>query len=253
MRETVYAAPDDFLGGSLRLLQPPRGSHRAGTDAVLLARLIVPKVGDVICDVGAGTGAVGLAAGFRAPGSRIVLVERAPDLAALARRNAEANAMAGRVSVIEADVLSPGAARRAAGLVSGCADIVLTNPPFFEAGRHRPSPDAGKAAAHDFPPGGLEAWIRTCTDLLRAGGRLGLVHRADALLLCLDALRNRYGGVAIRPVHARADRPAIRILVSATKGSRAALGLRPPLVLQEADGAFTAEAEALHRGWPWPP
>ncbi|MCJ2008547.1 tRNA1(Val) (adenine(37)-N6)-methyltransferase [Methylobacterium sp. J-092] len=244
--------PDDFLGGTLRLLQPPRGSHRAGTDAVLLARWIEPKPGDVVCDVGAGTGAVGLAVGIREPGSRIVLVERAPEIAALARRNAELNALADRVTVVEADVLASGADRRSAGLATGCADIVLTNPPFFEAGRHRPSPDAGKAAAHDFPVGGLERWIRTCTDLLRPDGRLGLIHRADALPLCLEALRNRFGGVAIRPVHARAERPAIRILVRATKGSRAALELHPPLVLQGADGGFTAEADALHRGRPWP-
>lgn len=247
------AAADDFLGGTLRLFQPPRGSHRAGTDAVLLARLYDAKAGDVVCDVGAGTGAVGLSVGIRAPGCRIVLVERAAELADLARRNAEANAMADRVAVIEADVLAPGARRRAAGLVPGSADIVLTNPPFFEAGRHRPSPDAGKAAAHDFPAGGLEGWIRACTDLLRAGGRLGLIHRADALPLCLDALRNRFGAIAVRPVHARADRPAIRILVHATKGSRAALELHPPLVLQDADGTFGAEADALHRGKPWPP
>ena len=249
----MEAVPDDFLGGTLRLLQPPRGSHRAGTDAVLLARLIEPRTGEVVCDVGAGTGAVGLAVGNVAPGCRIVLVERTAELADLGRRNAEANGMADRVTVIEADVLASGADRRAAGLPSGFADIVLTNPPFFEIGRHRPSSEPGKAAAHAFPPGGLEAWIRTCTDLLRADGRLGLVHRADALPLCLDALRNRFGAVAIRPVHARADRPAIRILVTATKGSRAPLALHPPLVLQGPDGTFTEEANALHRGAPWPP
>ena len=243
--------PDDFLGGTVRLFQPPRGSHRAGTDAVLLARLIEPEPGDVIFDVGAGTGAVGIGIGVRTPGCRVVLVERTSNLAELARRNAALNAVADRTEVVEADVLASGSDRRLGGLVSGRADIVLTNPPFFEIGRHRPSPDAGKAAAHDFFAGGLESWIRTCTDLLRPGGRLGLIHRADALPLCLDALRNRFGAVSIRPVHARADRPAIRILVRAVKGSRAALELRPPLVLQDADGAFTEEAEALHRGRSW--
>lgn len=244
--------PDNFLGGTVRLLQPPRGSHRAGTDAVLLARLIEPEPGDVVCDVGAGTGAVGIGVGVRAPACRVVLVERASDLAELARRNAALNAMADRIEVVEADVLASGTDRRRDGLTSGLADIVLTNPPFFEIGRHRPSPDMGKAAAHDFPAGGLERWIRTCTDLLRPGGRLGLIHRADALPLCLDVLRNRFGAVAIRPVHARADRRAIRILIRAVKGSRAALELHPALVLQGPDGAFTEEAEALHCGRTWP-
>ena len=244
---TGAAEPDLFLGGRLRLRQPPRGAHRAGTDAVLLARLMVPEPGAAVADLGAATGAVGLAVAHLAPECRVVLVERDPALAALARENAAANGLDGRVSVIEADLLAPGSARRAAGLVPDSADLVLTNPPFFEDPSHRPSPDAGRAAAHAFPAqGGLEAWLRACADLARPGGRIGLIHRADALPACLDALKRRFGDCAVRPVHARADRPAIRVLISGRKGSRAAFRLLPPLVLQDADGRFTPEAEALH-------
>ncbi|MFD6316858.1 tRNA1(Val) (adenine(37)-N6)-methyltransferase [Methylorubrum thiocyanatum] len=248
----MSAEPDAFLGGRLRLRQPPRGAHRAGTDAVLLARLLAPAPGATLYDLGASTGAVGLAAARMSEACRVVLVEREPDLAALARENAAANGLAERVTVIEADVLAPGAQRRAAGLEAGCADIVLTNPPFFEEGGHRPSPVPQKASAHAFAAGGLDPWLRTCADLLRPGGRLGLIHRADALPACLDALRGRFGDCAVRPVHARSDRPAIRVLIAAVKGSRAPCQLLPPLVLQDEAGRFTPEAEALHRGTPWP-
>ncbi len=248
----MSAEPDAFLGGRLRLRQPPRGAHRAGTDAVLLARLLAPAPGATLYDLGASTGAVGLAAARMSEACRVVLVERDPDLAALARENASANGLAERVAVIEADILAPGAQRRAAGLEAGCADIVLTNPPFFEAGGHRPSPVPQKAAAHAFAAGGLDLWLRTCADLLRPGGRLGLIYRADALPACLDALRGRFGDCAVRPVHARGDRPAIRVLIAAVKGSRAPCQLLPPLVLQDEAGRFTPEAEALHRGTSWP-
>ncbi|WP_342149480.1 tRNA1(Val) (adenine(37)-N6)-methyltransferase [Methylorubrum sp. SB2] len=241
------AEPDRFLGGALLLHQPPRGAHRAGTDAVLLARWLAPEPGETAYDLGAATGAVGLAVAHLAPECRAVLVERDPALAALARANAVANGLDGRVSVIEADLLAPGTARRAAGLVPNSADLVLTNPPFFEGPGHRPSPDAGRAGAHAFPTtGGLDAWLRACADLARPGGRIGLIHRADALPACLDALRGRFGDCAVRPVHARADRPAIRVLIAGRKGSRAPFRLLPPLVLQDADGRFTPEAAALH-------
>ena len=245
-------APDAILGGRLRLHQPPRGAHRAGTDAVLLARLIAPRPGDRVCDVGAGPGAVGLGCAMLTPGIRTTLVERASDLAALARENVRLNGL--DAAVIEADVLAPAAARRAAGLLPDAFDVVLTNPPFFEGAAHRPSPHDGRAAAHAFPVGGLDAWIRACTAILRPGGKLGLIHRADALPVCLDALAGRFGAIAIRPVHARVEAPAIRILLSAVKGSRAPASLLPPLVLQllGTDGRFTPEAEALHRGAPWP-
>ncbi|WP_421019972.1 hypothetical protein, partial [Klebsiella pneumoniae] len=84
------------------------------------------------------------------------------------------------------------------------------------------SPHPGRAAAHTFAGGDLETWIRTCTAILRPGGRPCLIHRADALPACLDALKGRYGGLAIRPVHPRGDAPAIRVLIAAVRGSRAA-------------------------------
>ncbi|MCJ2052236.1 tRNA1(Val) (adenine(37)-N6)-methyltransferase [Methylobacterium sp. J-070] len=242
---------DAFLGGLLRLHQPQRGAHRAGTDAVLLARLLMPAVDDRLCDVGAATGAVGLGCAALVPGLRPTLVERDPGLAEMARANAALNGIDG--SVIEVDVLASAAERRAAGLIPDGFDVVLTNPPFFVAGGHRASPHPGRAAAHTFAEGSLDGWIRACTAILRPGGRLGLIHRADALPACLDALRGRYGGLAIRPVHARAETPAIRILIDATKGSRAVPSLLPPLVLHETDGSFTPEAAALHGGRPWPP
>ncbi len=249
----MSAEPDLFLGGRLRLRQPARGAHRAGTDAVLLARWLAPRPSETIYDLGAATGAVGLAVARLADDCRVVLVEREAALVALARENARENGLDDRVRVVEADLLAPGAQRRAAGLLPATADAVLTNPPFFEAGGHRPSPVPEKASAHTFAEGGLDGWLRTCADLLCPGGRLGLIHRADALPACLEALHGRFGDCAIRPVHARADRPAIRVLIAAVKGSRAPLRLLPPLVLQDEAGRFTPEAGALHRGEPWPP
>lgn len=249
---TEAATADLWLGGRLRLYQPPRGDHRAGTDAVLLSRAVRPPPGAVIIDVGAATGAVGLAVATYEATAKVILVERDPDLAALASRNIQGNGLDGRVVVTAADILSV-ESRRAAGLSSNMADLVLTNPPFFESGRHRSSPVPGKASAHTFSGGDLESWLKACLDLLKPGGTLGLIHRADALPDCLAALRKRFGRIVTRPVQARSERPAIRVLVTGIKGSRAPFTLAPSLILQGADGTMTPEADALHRGLSWPP
>lgn len=249
--EQAEPGPNLWLGGRLRLYQPPRGAHRAGTDAALLSRLVRPKSDCTIVDVGAASGAVGLAAALEEPSARIVLVERDADLVRLARRNIEENGLQGRAVVIAADVFSV-EALRAAGLGPEMADIVLTNPPFFEVERHRPSPVAGKASAHTFAEGGLEPWLKACLDVLKPGGTLGLIHRADALPDCLAAMKRRFGGIMVRPVHARAGRPAIRVLITGIKGSRAPFSLAPPLILHGEDGVMTPEADAIHRGQPWP-
>ncbi len=234
---------DSLLGGAVRLLQPVRG-HRAGTDAVLLAAAAPASTGDVVTDAGAGTGAVGLMIAARLA-VRLILVERDAALADLCRRNLALNGREGHVAA--ADLLDRHS-WAAAGLAAGAADLVVTNPPFLEAGRGRPSPDPARAAAHVLPAGGHGVWLQSCATLLRPGGRLALVQRADRLAAILAGLEGGFGAIVLRFVQPRAQESAIRVLVRAVKGSRAPLAILPPLVLHDADGAFTPEAAALHRG-----
>lgn len=240
----IEVTQDLLLGGRVHLVQPVKG-HRAGTDAVLLAASAPVMPGDVVMDVGAATGAVGLMAAVREKDGRFVFVERDPALAELCRRNLLDNGVQGQVAV--ADLLDKGS-RLAADLAPESADLVLTNPPFLEEGRARISPDRGRASAHALPEGGLEAWLKACTGLLKPKGRLVLIHRADRLSECLPILADRLGGAELRFVHPAADRPAIRFLLSGIKGSRAPLSILPPVVLNGPDGRFTLQAEALHRG-----
>jgi FkbM family methyltransferase len=241
----------DFLGGRLYLRQAPRG-HRAGTDAVLLAAAAPREAVGLALDVGAGVGAVGLVAALFSPRSRVGLVEIDPQACELARENIAANGLGDRVVVHEGDV-SSAASRRAAGLAEEQADLVLTNPPFYEATRVRASPDEKKARAH-VAKSSLEDWVRACLALLRPGGTFVMIHRADALSECLEAVSGRLGGVAILPVAPREGEAARRILLRGVKGSKAPLALLAPLVLHEADDRFTPLAEAIHRGeagLPW--
>ena len=239
---------DALLGGALRLRQPRRG-HRAGTDAVLLAGLcgeggIGP--GETVVDLGSASGAVGLMVALRHPGARVVLADRDPMLVELARQNIMLNAVADRATSVEAEVFASRADRVAAGLASGSADLVVTNPPFFEAGTARMSPDPGRRAAHAMAGGDLAGWIEAAADLLKPRGRLAMIHRADELATCLAALGRRFGGLRIVPVQARAGNDAIRILVTAVKGGRGPLAIAPALVLHEPDGGFTPDALRLH-------
>ena len=144
------------------------------------------------------------------------------------------------------DLLEGRAVREAAGLVG--LDLVVTNPPFVEAGEAMRSPERLRADAHELPPGGFARWIAAAGDALRHRGRLLMIQRADRLVTCLDVLRPAFGGFTIRPVHPRVEAPAIRVLIGAVKGGRATPVLLPPLVLHEADGSFTAAARALHHG-----
>jgi tRNA1(Val) A37 N6-methylase TrmN6 len=92
----------------------------------------------------------------------------------------------------------------------------------------------------------LTSWLATAARLLENRGSVTLVWRGDGLADVLPALAG-FGGIVVMPVHPRADAAAIRVLVRAAKGSRAALRLLPGLVLNDAQGRPTTAAEAVLR------
>lgn len=236
---------DAFFDGGLTLRQPRRG-HRIGSDAVLLAAAC-PPVSGTICDIGAGVGAVGLRIAQVNTAARVDLAEIDPALHALAVENIGLNGLEARASAHCVDILSRPFGVGDAGPPPTSFDIVVSNPPFLDAGKVRLSPDATRRRAH-VSSASLEHWVKACLSRLRAKGHLVLIHRADALGELLDATRGRLGGLVLRFVQPRADQPAHRLLLRGRRGSRAPLTVLPPLVLHGADGRFTAEAEAIHRG-----
>ena len=237
---------DAVLGGRLRLRQPKRG-HRVGHDAILLAAACHARAGDKVVDLGAGVGAAGLALVARVPGTTVTLIEIERKLAALADENVELNRLEGRVRALALDVVGPARAFAAAGLAADSVARVLMNPPFNDPARQRSSPDAVRALAHAAPRALLVSWVKTAARLLRARGTLTLIWRSDGLSDVLAALAPAFGGLTVTPVYPAPGKPAIRILVTATKASRAPLTLLPPLVLADASGRPTAEADAILR------
>jgi tRNA1(Val) A37 N6-methylase TrmN6 len=240
---------DRWLGGRLALVQPRRG-HRVGTDGALLAAAAGRPEGRV-ADVGAGVGAVGLALIRQSARAFADLVEIDPELARLAGINAARNGLEARARVFKLDVLKP-RERREGGLADEAADCVVTNPPFFAGGTVRASPEAARARAHVFSAAEAGAtlanWIQACLAILAPGGRFLMIHRPDALAPILAVAENRLGALVLLPVHPSAGASAHRLIVSGMKGSKAPLSIAPALILHEADGRLTAEADAIHRG-----
>jgi tRNA1(Val) A37 N6-methylase TrmN6 len=224
---------DAFLGGALRLRQPKSG-HRAGHDAMLLAAATLVRPGDRVVEFGAGIGAAGLALKRRERAIELVLVEVDGGLAALARENAIANDIAANVAVL--DVTSPAEAFSSAGLAPDSVDVVLMNPPFNDAARHRPSPDQARASAHVASEATLENWIHAGRRILRSSGVLTLIWRADDLACVLSALERGFGSLKIQPVHSDDTRPAIRVLVRAVKGGKAPTQILSAVVLNNESG-----------------
>lgn len=250
----VETSTDAFLGGLFQLEQPLKGP-RAGVDAMLLAAA-VPVDADRderVLDAGAGSAAIALSIASRFPRASVTAVERQPNLAALARRNAERNGVAARLAVIECDLTSPLRELAALGLTPHSFTHVIANPPFYDVERSRPCASEDKSAAHRLAGDDLEGWIRFLTNMAAPKATLSLIHRPENLGELLALIGRRFGALKIAPVFAKPGEPAIRVLVQGLKGSRAPLRLLPGLVLREAGGGYARAAEAILReGAAWP-
>jgi len=245
----MSVSDDAFLGGRLRILQLRQG-YRAGLDAVMLAAAVADRDGAPfrVLDAGAGVGTAGLCVAWRCPSATVVLVERAPDLVALARENVARNGLEDRVSVVEADIANaPRAELSALGIGEGVFDQVIANPPYHVEGAGTAAPHALKAAAHAMPETGLEAWCRFLARMTRPGGEALIVHKTQALPDLLAALNGRFGGLAALPFHSFAGETAGRVLLRGIKGSRAPFRLEAGLVLHAAEGGFTPGADGVLR------
>lgn len=243
------ATDDAFLGGALSLLQP-RAGYRAGLDAVMLAAS-VPARADLsplrVLDVGAGVGTAGLCLARRVATARVVLLEREPELAALARENVARNGLDERVEVVEADISQPAAELAALGLAPESFDHVIANPPYHRTGAGTPSAVALKAGAHAMPEADLEHWARFMARMARAGACATLIHKAEALGDILAVLDGRFGAIKVLPLNPREGEPAHRVIVRGLKGRRAPLTLLAGMVLHGPDNAFAPTVDAILR------
>lgn len=242
---------DAFHRGRFFLVQPARKGHRAGTDALMLAASVPSDFAGRLADLGAGAGAAGLAVAARCPQAQVKLVERAPEMVDYARRSlalGENAHLAQRCEVVEADIRLGDHERRRL-FADSSFDWAIMNPPFNNA-QDRASPDELRRQAHVMEDERVfDDWMAMAGSIVRPGGGVAAIARPHSLAAILAAMRPFFGGVEIRALHPRAQKPATRVIVRARRGAWPGLSLLPPLILHEqGSNGFSADADAINSG-----
>jgi tRNA1(Val) A37 N6-methylase TrmN6 len=233
---------DRLLGGRVSLSQPARG-YRVAIDPVLLAAAVPAAAGERVLDAGAGTGAAALCVAVRVRACKVVGIELQPDLQQIAAANVVDNGLGERVEMLEGDLVRP-----PPRFAWGSFDHVMTNPPYLtaQAASAPPLPERARAQVESTVP--LAAWLQACVRMLKPGGTLTLIHRAERLGEILATLSDALGALVVFPLWpGDPPKPAKRVLVQGRKGSRAPLALMPGLILHEQGGRLSAAAEAVLR------
>lgn len=217
------------------------GAFKPSTDSFLLGSFPPLRRSWRVCDLGAGTGLLGLLLLAREPSLTVTGLELSPAACALAERMAAANGLTGRLVTLPCDLRERQQLPQA-----GTFDLAVSNPPYFPAG-------GGKTASGSRGDARSEL---TCTMaqlcgaasyLLRSGGQFCLVYRPERLAELLETLRRyRLEPKVLRFVQKNGVSAPSLVLLACRKDGRTGLTVQPPLLLQNADGTETEELRRIY-------
>lgn len=215
---------------------------RPGTDSFLLSAFPRLRPGLRVCDLGCGTGLLGLLLLQRQPELAVTGVELQPESARLARKAAAENGLTDHLSTCLGDLREIRAL-----LPAGQFDLAVCNPPYYPVGSGRPSPTAALQAARGETTCTLEDVCRAAAYLVRWGGAFCLVHKPERLTDLLCAMRQ----CGLEPKRLRMVCPAPSaapslVLVEGRRGGKPGLRVEAPLYLQTSHGVPTHELDAIY-------
>ncbi|MEN8200359.1 MAG: methyltransferase [Thermodesulfobacteriota bacterium] len=168
---------DSLFNGELRCLQY-RDGYRFSIDPVLLAHFVRLNKDEIICDIGAGCGVLGLILLYRSfPAIKdLTAFELQAPLAVLARENARRNHFQEKLKVVEGDLCNILQHLKA----ESCSTVVC-NPPFYKRGTGRSSRNGEALLARHQVACSLEDIVSAASAVLKNRGRLVMIYPAEGL------------------------------------------------------------------------
>lgn len=232
----------DRICGQLEIYQARRG-YRFGVESLLLTGFVQPG-GQALVDLGTGSGVLPIVLTHFDKVARAVGLELQPALVDRARRSVAHNALANRVSIVQADMRSVEGLRPE--LPPAGFDRVVANPPYGRAGQGHANSDGEKARARHELTVSLPEVVAAAARLCAVRGQFCVVvpplRLVELLGLCAQAgLRP----ARLRFVHGRVELVAKHCLLEAVRGGRMDLEVEPPLIVYTEEGEYTDEVKAM--------
>ena len=213
---------------------------RPGTDTFLLSSLPRLKPNLRVCDLGCGTGLLGLLLLQRQPALTITGIDLQPEAIRLAEKTAEENNLTSRFRFTCGDLRSP-------ILPANSFDLVVCNPPYYPTASGKLSSRPAFRTARSEESCTLEELCRAAARLLPWSGHFCLVHKPERLTdLCCTLRACGLEPKRLRFVCKRAGSAPSLLLLDACRGGKPGLSIEEPLILQNSDGSPTAEVDAIY-------
>ncbi len=239
---------DELLGRRVKIFQKEKG-YRFSVDALLLAHFVRVKKGDLIADLGTGSGVIAIIVAQRKECGRVVAVDIQEELVDMARRSVMLNDLQEKVNICHGDVRKIEILLRPESF-----DISILNPPYRKLKSGRINPDDQKSIARHEIEGTLHDFLKASTYLLKKSGRVYIIYPATKMVGLLSSMR--MAGMEpkrLRIVHSHTCSRGEFVLAEGVKNGREQLAVLPPLTMYSEDGQYTEAMKAVFRELSWLP
>lgn len=230
---------DDLEYNDLKLIQK-NGGYKFSTDSVLLANFGRARQKDIYVDLCSGSGVVAILFLCKNKIQKGYCVELQERLADMAERSIEFNNLADKLKVINQDLKDLNNV-----FASESVDVITVNPPYNEVGETSAT-DEIAIATHELKTN-LETIIKTSSKILKFGGKLYMVHRADRLAdIMFELKKYKLEPKVLRIVYPKQGKAPNLVLVEAKKGAKSGIIIQNPLILNNDDGSETDELKQIY-------
>ena len=234
---------DDLQVGGLKIIQD-KEKYAFTSDSALLANFIDAKKSDCCLEIGCGSGVISILLSYKGNPKEIVAFEIQPSAAELATRNIELNKLENKIRLINAPIQDFKKYVNAGGF-----DIVFSNPPYMKVGKNSLINEKEEIAIsrHEIKLS-LEELIENSSKLLKFGGKLYLVHKADRLAEIFYEMKNHN----IEPKRmffvspSETAAPNI-VLIEGKKGGKPGMKVLPTLIANDKNGDYLYTIRELYK------
>ncbi|EGQ3830535.1 tRNA1(Val) (adenine(37)-N6)-methyltransferase [Staphylococcus pseudintermedius] len=233
---------DYLIREDLRIIQND-AVFSFSTDALLLGHFTEVRKRDRILDMCAGNGVIPLLLSDK--GNNVITgVEIQPQLVNMAVRSVQYNHLEDRITMVEMDINALIQAYSPAQF-----DLITCKPPYFKANQtNQHQLEAHKIARHEIYCT-LDDCLRVSNHLLKEGGRVVMVHRAERMLDLFESMRHyRIEPKRLHMIFSKPGKAAQTIVVEGRKGGRQGLDIAPPFYIYDEQGDYTPEMKEIYYG-----
>ena len=227
---------DELQRNGYKIIQNPQ-KFCFGMDAVLLSGFAKARKGDVVLDMGTGTGIIPILMEAKTEAAHLTGLEVQEESADMARRSVSLNGLSDKIDIVTGDIKEADKIFKSASF-----DVITCNPPYMIGQHGIANPDAPKAIARHEVLCTLEDVVKQAAKLLKPGGNFYMVHRPFRLAEIITLMvQHKLEPKRMQLVYPYVDKEPNMVLIEGCRGGKSRMTVEKPLIVYKEPGVYMPE------------